>query len=88
MRLRLREKEDRHTGVPSLLADRGVRGGGGDVKRVLTRKAIFSSCFILLLFKSASERGTSFAASHPDYTDKKENEIFLIYKETQMGAVA
>ena len=23
-----------------------------------------------------------------DYTDKKENEIFLIYKEIQMGSVA
>jgi hypothetical protein len=52
------------------------------------RKAIFSSGFILLLFKSASESVTSFAASHQGYTDKKENEIFLIEKETQMGAAA
>jgi hypothetical protein len=36
----------------------------------------------------SSTPGTPTSSSTPRYTDKKENQIFLIYKEIQSGAVA
>jgi hypothetical protein len=45
-------------------------------------------CFLPIVGRELLENGQGYSVPNVMYTDKKENKIFLIYKEIQSGAVA
>jgi hypothetical protein len=69
-------------------------GEGGMMRFFIRRPYEESYNFLWLhpaavhMFKSASERGTAELLPHTQATPIKKKEIFLIYQETQVGAVA